>query len=196
MNKLSKFQSFLCLLCINFYDIIAITETWLSNSMYDNEILPTGYSIYRNDRTTRGGGVLIAVKEYISSVQIQSPIDLEIVTVELNAPTAITVCAVYIPANAALNYCQSLITYLHSLSLDNSKKLLVVGDFNFPDINWDTMTSTAQSSSLFCDYVFENNLTQMIQCPTHIKGNIHLVLTNSDDLISDIVVHLPSNTGF
>lgn len=192
MNKLSKFQSFAY---STFYDIIAITETWLSNSIYDNEILPTGYSIYRNDRTTRGGGVLIAVKDYISSVQIQSPIDLEIVTVEVNAPSAITVCAVYIPPNAALNYCQSLITYLHSLSLDNSKKLFVVGDFNFPDINWHTMTSTAQSSSLFCDYVFENNLTQMIQCPTHIKGNIlDLVLTNSDDLISDIAVHPPSNT--
>ena len=38
-----------------------ICETWLSDFVYDHEILPSNYSIYRKDRLSRGGGVLIAV---------------------------------------------------------------------------------------------------------------------------------------
>ena len=59
VNKLPKFLSFVysynfCILCI--------TETWLSEFISDSEILPVGYVLYRNDRHSRGGGVLIAVR--------------------------------------------------------------------------------------------------------------------------------------
>ena len=30
------------------YDIICITETWLHDQIFNNEILPTNYTIYRN----------------------------------------------------------------------------------------------------------------------------------------------------
>ena len=36
-------------------------------SLYNNEILPAIFTIYRRDRCTRGGGVLIAVSNAISS---------------------------------------------------------------------------------------------------------------------------------
>ena len=46
------------------FNIIGLTETWLSDSI---EILPTGYTIYRLDRPSKGGGVLLAVNEAIVS---------------------------------------------------------------------------------------------------------------------------------
>ena len=42
------------------HSTLAITETWLSDYDFDNEILPTNFSIYRKDRDSRGGGVLLA----------------------------------------------------------------------------------------------------------------------------------------
>lgn len=36
-----------------------ITETWLHNAIYDEEIVPPGYQLYRCDRASRGGGVAI-----------------------------------------------------------------------------------------------------------------------------------------
>ena len=40
--------------------------------------------------------------------------------------------------------------------------------------------------------VFQNNLSQLIHTPTHLKGNIlDLVLTNSDELISNVEVTPP-----
>ena len=40
-----------------------ITETWLSESIHNNEILPVGYNIIRKDRKAGGGGVLLAITE-------------------------------------------------------------------------------------------------------------------------------------
>ena len=47
-------------------DIIAVTETWLTDKILDNEILPSDYSIIRKDRHTRGGGVMLAIKNFKS----------------------------------------------------------------------------------------------------------------------------------
>jgi len=44
------------------------------DSIFDNEILPTGYSIYCNDR---GGGAMLAVKNTISSSVMSSLPGLE-----------------------------------------------------------------------------------------------------------------------
>lgn len=76
VNKLSKFQSFVY--TFNFC-IICLTETWLSDFICNGEILPTGFVLYRKDRPSRGGGVLIAVRESLFSSFIPSPHDLEMV---------------------------------------------------------------------------------------------------------------------
>ena len=42
----------------------------------------------------------------------------------------------------------------------------------------------------FCDVCFEFNLSQLISYSTHIHGNtLDLVLTNNEDLVSNISVH-------
>ena len=53
VNKIDNFQSFVY---SNDFKIIAITETWLHDYIYNGEILPTGYTIYRKDGSSRGGG--------------------------------------------------------------------------------------------------------------------------------------------
>lgn len=49
------------------YDVIVGTETWLDDSVYDNELFCNNYHMYRRDRQSTslagksGGGVLVAV---------------------------------------------------------------------------------------------------------------------------------------
>ena len=43
-------------------DIIWVAQTWLKDNVESREILPWGYTIYRKDRKSRAGGVLLAVK--------------------------------------------------------------------------------------------------------------------------------------
>ena len=88
--------------------IYCITETWLSNSVFDCEILPCEYTLYHKERGSRGGGVLIAVSDSVPSVLISSPEELEIITV--NIP--ITLCTVYVPPNSGDDYHKNLLSYL------------------------------------------------------------------------------------
>ena len=169
--------------------MICITETWLTHFIYDKEILPKGYTLYRKDRESRGGGVLIAVNDHLPSILFPSPPDLEVVTVRLcPRRNTISICAVYIPPNPDVLYIERLIAFLNFLST-NETSLIIIGDFNLPDICWASLSGTSLVSNLFCDFVFEKNLSQLITCPTHIKGNtLDIVLTNDEQLVDNLSV--------
>ena len=100
----------------------------------------------------------------------------------------IFLCSVYIPPNSHFTYLQQLTAYLNSLVIDR-KILLIIGDFNLPDICWSSLSGLSPSSNLLCDFVFDCNLTQLINSPAHVKGNtLDILLTNSDHLISHLSV--------
>ena len=79
-NQINAFQSFIY---FNSFDIVAITETWLSDHIYKNEIFRSGYTVIRRDRDGRGGGVLLAIKDCLNSTQLPSPNELEIISAEV-----------------------------------------------------------------------------------------------------------------
>ncbi len=77
-NQLLNFQSFVYM---SSYLILAVTETWLSPHILVNEILPSSFCIYRRDRPTRGGGVLLAIHRSVPAILVPSPPYLELVIV-------------------------------------------------------------------------------------------------------------------
>ena len=99
-KKLPSFHSFVY---SSLPDVIAVTETWLSDSMFNNEVLPNGYSVYRKDRQSRGGGLLIGTASHISSSFLYSQSDPDVLTVKLFLPFPIVICAVYIPPSATVD---------------------------------------------------------------------------------------------
>ena len=58
-------------------EIVVVSETWLSNSIHNSEILPTNYEVYHQDRID--GGVLISVKNTLISQNLKIKSDCEIV---------------------------------------------------------------------------------------------------------------------
>ena len=185
VNKLRCFQSFIY---AHDYSFIVLTETWLHDHIYSNELLPTGYTIYRRDRSSKGGGVMLAVKSALKSTQLTVPDNLEVVTISVDAYHSFTICAVYIPPNSKNDYIQDLYSYLNTLT--SSANIILLGDFNAPDVKWDTFTSATTSSDCLCDFVIDQNMFQQVNEPTHIHGNIlDLVITSDPDLITDLVVH-------
>ena len=97
-------------------------------------------------------------------------------------------CLVYIPPHADPVYYSSLFSYLTTL-FESDRKVILCGDFNFPDIDWNLLTGSSSYSNAFCDLVYQFNLSQLVLSPTHIHGNVlDLVLTNDLDLVTDISV--------
>ena len=71
------------------HDLLVLTETWLSQEFLGNELLPTVFFIYCNDRASRGGGVLIAINNYIPYVLLATPSGLEVLMVEVQCKLAL-----------------------------------------------------------------------------------------------------------
>ena len=105
----------------NFY-IIAITETWLLNNISQMKYFPFFYRY----RDSRGGGVLLAFKSSLTTMQLPSPSDLEIVSAEIDPN--LLLCLIYHPPNSTEQLNSSLITN----SLDHIKNIVIMGDLNFP----------------------------------------------------------------
>ena len=78
VNKLYNFQRYIYSMD---FAIVALTETWLAYSIFNNEILPVGFTIYRKDCGSRGGGIMLAARDYIPSKLLSSPDNVEIITV-------------------------------------------------------------------------------------------------------------------
>ena len=121
VNKLNVFQSFVY---SSIYKIIAVTETWLNLQILDNEILPTNFVIYRKDRDSRGGGVMLAVHESLQSKLIVSPFNLEVLSVEVSSGAAvITLCVAYIPPHKVAMFSDDL--FILSLYLSKGTSLFL-----------------------------------------------------------------------
>ena len=109
VNKLSNLQSFVY---SSNYTIYCITETWLTESVSDFEILPGNFSIFRMDRGSRGGGVLIAVDASVPCSVVSSPSNLEVVIVKIGFNSPLFLCTVYVPPSSSDGYQISLVGYL------------------------------------------------------------------------------------
>ena len=186
MNKVSSL--FFILDSFNF-DIFLVSETWLTDHILDNEITPPNYRIFRRDRSSRGGGVAIFVRLSLCARLLSFPAGFECIVVELPVSHLVFSC-IYLPPSPDSDVLQSMFTYLNHLSPAHTH--FIAGDFNMPDINWESLTSASSSSAhdSFCEVVYNNNLHQLIDKHTHIKGNIlDLVLSNRPDSIDNINVH-------
>ena len=171
--------------------MICVTETWLTDFIYDQEILPSNYIIHRNDRKSRGGGVLIATKNNIRATVISKPDHLELVSLLLHLHIPLTLCCTYISPNPDSSHITNLIAHLSDLV---SNDTILLGDFNMPEIDWSTLSSSSHHLISFCDFIFNYNLSQLIDKPTHTKGNIlDLILTNTSHRIKNINISSPMN---
>ena len=108
----------------------------------------------------------MAVKSIFKSTQLTSPDHLEVVVVTVHAHHSFTICAVYIPPNSTRDYIQDFYLYLNTLI--SSANVILLGDFNAPDVNWNTFTSTNTNSECLCDFVIDHNMFQHVNKPTHI----------------------------
>ena len=131
--------------------------------------------------------MLLAIHQSISTEEIPSPHHLEVISVKLSLPSPLVICAAYSPPSHSKDECADLCRYLSSLS--DSHKVIILGDFNFPDINWHTLSGSTESSALFCEFVFDNLLDQLITEPTHRQGNtLDIILTNCPSIVCDVKV--------
>lgn len=122
-------------------DLIAITESWLKPSVHNSELFPENYVVFRRDRLTRAGGVVLAVRadtvthaERISSMDLP---DTESLWVKLSLKSStVFVCVIYVPPRSSTSLYYNIFEKIESnYNLLNDKNILILGDLNLPSCN-------------------------------------------------------------
>ena len=136
---------------------------------------------------------MLAVKNILPRQLIPLSSNSDVVCIRLNSMTC---CISYNPPNSSSANCNYLLNCVSNIS-NSSDRLVLLGDFNFPDINWDTLSGNSPVSNHLCDLIFSSGLSQLIVELTHIHGNVlGLILTNIEENIHSLEVHLSLSLSF
>ena len=153
----------------NPFSIYAFCETWFSESIADNELtFGDKFQSFRADRLGRiGGGVLLLVPKCFPAFQIGGSVSnpsFEAVAAKVHIQRtciAVIVCYRPPPANDD-NFLPLWSNYLSSLPIQNLPTL-IFGDFNFPDICWQTLTAPGNSTQpQFLNFCITNGFDQSV----------------------------------
>ena len=181
-------------------DIVFGCESHLDSSFSNSEIFPSQYVVIRKDRCIGGGGVFLALKNYLTVVEEPSfNGNAEMVWVKLclNKYKPIYVCSIYRPPGNSIEPLYELndiLTSIHECS--NSPAILLAGDLNLPDLKFEdgicytshNPTYGYEINSFFVammnDYGFEQFVTQ----PTREDHLLDLVLSTDPEIIENVQV--------
>ena len=179
-------------------DIIGLTEINpknMNNTCTTNQdFYLTGYNMFVN---LTGRGSALYVRECYSSAEVNLHNSIDATTwctISLNNHDRLLVGTIYRSPNLNAEQNTKLITMLEEVSHINSSHLLIMGDFNFPEIDWDNEVSSAATdhpSQVFLECYRDCFLHQHIRSPTHYrsmqKANIlDLVLTNEENMVKNV----------
>ncbi|PKU32319.1 adaptin ear-binding coat-associated protein 1 [Limosa lapponica baueri] len=172
------------------YDVVAIMETWWDDS-HDWSAAMDGYKLFRRDRQgRRGEGVALYVREsYECRELIEGNSRVECLWVRIRgraSKTDIVVGVCYRPPNQDLEVDDIFYKQLGEVS--RSLALLLVGDFNLPDINWAHNTAEREQSRRFLECVEDNFLTQLVRELTREGALLDLLFVNREGLVGDVMV--------
>lgn len=155
-----------------------VTETKLDDSFPSAQFFIEGFSApYRLDRNKRGGGVLIYVREDISSKQLSKHTfkhDIEGIFLELNLNKyKLLVLGTYHPPNQDNQYYLDNISNSLDLYLRDYDRFMLIGDFNILD-----------SDQCFSDFALQYDAKNIVKEPTCYKSisnpsTIDLIVTNT-----------------
>ena len=155
---------------------IALTETWLKPYITDAMVDIEGYYVFRSDRSTRTSKDMMIghVRRYCVHARYQ-----------------ILYFVLYID-HWSYKSCISFISdYCDSDSDDF--ELSILGDFNFPRVNWSSHTvlpggseSEQRSTKLLFDFMSDYLCDKVITEPTRLDKTLDRYLTNSEELITHV----------
>ena len=183
----------------------AVTETW-GQEWNEVKLEIENFNMYKKDRIDgrKGGGTLIYVSRELKSYPCREldnvPGDDSIwCWVKTNKKARILVGCIYrscssTPANDEL----LMNKIIKAQDIAGTNRVLLMGDFNVPEINWPENDANGTENSLpyrFFECIKDCYLHQHVHVPTRFRGNqkstLDLIFTREEDDVKNIEVIQP-----
>ncbi len=157
------------------------------------------YNIFSNiDDNNCGRGVCIYIRDNINATKKTAGLpntefkESVWCDVKLSNSDNLLIGGIYRSPNCTSDNNDNLNLFLKQLNM--SSHTLICGDFNFPEINWNLLTSSKSEehkSTKFLTAVQDTFLFQQVDKPTHFRANqepslIDLILTNDEAMVPHI----------
>ena len=157
-------------------DIVSLVETWVSEKM-NGDILSEyeldGFNTYFYQRDERrGGGVILIVKEGLeiqNNESMKNNQNVESIWLDIKCKNkTIKLGTFYRPPNTDRECDQMIFSEIKKAIGDRSKSdpVVVMGDFNYGDIDWELFSADRENSKEFLEIVSDCFLNQLILSPT------------------------------
>ena len=163
-----------------------------------------GYYIEHKNITmdSIGRGLVMYIKEPLSGNVYEPTTKFEetlVINLKLNNNEALTLALLYRSPNSTDSNNNHLNKLIDELCANNSTRIMLVGDLNFPGIDWSAVTTTTRVEGRefhFIEKIRDNFLTQHVMEPTRCRGSdnpstLDLVLTNDDNRVEALDVGAP-----
>ena len=191
--------------------LIGITEVKPKNST--DKLFPAEFPIdhigdydspfHKNITTNIGRGILLYVhkqlqaKEVVMKTEFQEAIFVEL---NLNDKDKLLVGCIYRSESGTEENNRNLSAMIREATSKSYSHILMMGDFNYPDINWKNWMTKSENTEnqdfRFIECIRDNFLSQHVQEPTRVRGNdtpnlLDLVFTNERNMIDSIEYQSP-----
>ena len=179
----------------NNIDIVAISESLPKNHPKDTVYKYNLPGFHEPIQIDKDRGTCMLIKQSIDYTRLVGD-ELHpsciLTKINVSKDESFLVCLLYKSPSDSREQVFKLLEQINHISTKyNKHKIILVGDFNFPEIDWDSETCTREInplSSQFLELLQINYLNQLITEPTHQRALqkatlVDLVITNTDDFI-------------
>ena len=178
--------------------IIGVTETWGKECIDDAMFQLDGYNMYRNDRKDKaykaGGGTLLYINKKLGQRECK-PFNCKSFesstfcwVTPKQGKKVLVGCIYRSTTSSTINDINMLLNLNLASDMAGKNRLLLVGDFNVPKINWITKKLEPGAKPIekdFLDCITDNILYQHVTVPTRFRGNerstLYLILTQEEE---------------
>ena len=202
LNKREEFQTQIADMKPDIICLVEILPKTPGIIFHQCEYTIQGYYSYFNNTKKRGIAIFVnnnlvsSLNEYLSSDEFDESLWLKI---QLKGRDTLLLGCIYRSPNSDDLNNNRLIQLLKKVSEQHTSHLLIVGDFNCKDINWDALSTVATETSIqsrLLDVTCAQGWTQHVKTETRFRMGqksslLDLVITNESGMVENLQILSP-----
>ena len=180
-------------------DVIGITEVYPKNYRFlpgKAELHIEGFNIFFSNGTGNlSRGVVLYIRDGVLAEEchVHSNFKESVwVSIKLQGNDKLLIGCIYKSPNCDVDNLNELNSLISKVTKIGYSHILIMGDFNFPKINWSSLSCNGdEASSNFLECVRDNFLYQHVREFTRTRVNsepsmLDLIFTNEEDMVQDV----------
>ena len=183
-------------------DLVCIVEVNPKNSIFDTPDEAFNIQGYNLNRNISGRGIIIysAIHLTVSDIEIISNFEEQLcINIKVNKKENLILGGIYRSPNSNLDNNLKLSLLLDKITGTKHNHLLLTGDFNMKEINWNSLEVNASANHfahVLFDTVNNNFLSEVVKQPTRQRGSdnpsaLDWVLTENESNIENLYLESP-----